>query len=36
VPAKKVKSISPELIDGEINRIANNYLMYSRWFKEDS
>jgi carbonic anhydrase/acetyltransferase-like protein (isoleucine patch superfamily) len=36
VPAKKVKSISPELIDGEINRIANNYLTYSSWFKEDS
>lgn len=36
VPAKKVKSISPELIDGEINRIANNYLMYSSWFNEDS
>lgn len=35
VPAKKVKSISRELISGEINRIANNYLMYSSWFKEE-
>lgn len=35
VPAKKVKTISQELISGEINRIANNYLMYSSWFKED-
>ncbi|MEJ7589137.1 MAG: gamma carbonic anhydrase family protein [Ferruginibacter sp.] len=35
VPAKKVKDISQELISGEINRIANNYLMYSGWFKED-
>ena len=34
VPAKKVKSISKELIDGEINRIANNYVKYSSWFKE--
>ncbi len=34
VPAKKVKDISPELINGEINRIANNYLMYAGWFKE--
>lgn len=34
VPAKKVKDISQELINGEINRIANNYLMYSSWFKE--
>ena len=33
VPAKKVKDISEELIEGEINRIANNYLMYSDWFK---
>jgi carbonic anhydrase/acetyltransferase-like protein (isoleucine patch superfamily) len=32
VPAKKVKDISQELISGEINRIANNYLMYSSWF----
>ena len=34
VPAKKVKDISQEMIDGEINRIANNYVMYSSWFKE--
>lgn len=33
VPAKKVKDISPELINGEIQRIANNYGMYSSWFK---
>lgn len=33
VPAKKVKDISEELIHGEINRIADNYLMYSSWFK---
>ena len=33
VPAKKIKDISQELINGEINRIATNYLMYSTWFK---
>jgi carbonic anhydrase/acetyltransferase-like protein (isoleucine patch superfamily) len=33
IPAKKVKTISQELIQGEINRIAENYLMYSGWFK---
>jgi len=33
VPAKKIKDISQELISGEIDRIANNYLMYSSWFK---
>jgi carbonic anhydrase/acetyltransferase-like protein (isoleucine patch superfamily) len=35
VPAKKVKDIDQELIHGEINRIANNYVMYSGWFKEE-
>ncbi len=34
VPAKKVKDISPELVSGEINRIANNYIEYSSWFKD--
>jgi carbonic anhydrase/acetyltransferase-like protein (isoleucine patch superfamily) len=34
VPAKKVKDISEELIKGEIDRIANNYVKYSGWFKE--
>lgn len=33
VPAKKVKDISQELIHNEIDRIANNYIMYSSWFK---
>ena len=32
VPAKKIKDISPEMISGEINRIADNYVMYSGWF----
>ena len=34
VPAKKVKDISEELIHGEINRIADNYVKYSGWFKD--
>jgi len=33
IPAKKVKDISKELIHGEINRIAENYVQYSGWFK---
>jgi len=33
LPARKVKEISPELLKGEVERIANNYLMYSSWFK---
>lgn len=34
VPAKKIKAISEELISGEINRIANNYITYAGWYKE--
>jgi carbonic anhydrase/acetyltransferase-like protein (isoleucine patch superfamily) len=33
VPAKKLKNISPEMISGEINRIAESYLMYASWYK---
>lgn len=33
IPAKKVKTLSPELFEGEVQRIANNYVMYSSWFK---
>ena len=34
VPAKKVKDLGPELLKGEVERIAANYLMYSSWFKQ--
>jgi carbonic anhydrase/acetyltransferase-like protein (isoleucine patch superfamily) len=33
VPAKKVKDISAELITGEIERIADNYITYAGWYK---
>lgn len=33
VPAKKVKDMSQEMIHGEIDRIANNYIKYAGWFK---
>jgi carbonic anhydrase/acetyltransferase-like protein (isoleucine patch superfamily) len=33
VPAVKVKEVSPELFEGEISRIAENYILYSSWFK---
>lgn len=36
VPAKKIKAISQELIHGEIERIANNYIKYASWYKEKS
>lgn len=35
IPAQKIKSISPELTEGEIHRIANNYVKYASWFKKD-
>ena len=33
VPAKFIKEVSQELREGEIERIAKNYLKYSGWFK---
>lgn len=35
VPAKKVKEIEPQQSKEMINKIANNYLMYSGWYKEE-
>ncbi len=34
VPAKKIKNINESDFAGEIERISNNYIMYSCWFKE--
>ena len=34
VPAKKVKAIDQSDFAGEIERISNNYVMYSSWIKE--
>ena len=33
VPAKKIKTVNEQQISGEIDRIPNNYIMYSSWFK---
>ena len=35
-PAHKIKDISTELLEGEVNRIANNYVKYSSWYKEEA
>ncbi len=32
-PAKKVKAISNDLLEGQIKRIASSYLKYSGWYK---
>lgn len=34
-PAKKIKDVSPELLKGEVERIAHNYAMYSSWYKKE-
>jgi len=33
VPAKKIKALSPEAFKDNIERIANNYVLYASWFK---
>jgi carbonic anhydrase/acetyltransferase-like protein (isoleucine patch superfamily) len=35
VPAKKVKDIEPNQSSDMIQRIANDYVMYASWYKED-
>ncbi|MDR2123035.1 MAG: gamma carbonic anhydrase family protein [Flavobacteriaceae bacterium] len=32
VPARKIGEVSQELQEGEIQRIANNYIKYSSWY----
>ena len=32
-PAKKIKTISEDLLKGQVDRIANSYLMYASWYK---
>lgn len=34
IPAKKIKDVPARLREGEIERIANNYVKYSSWYKE--
>jgi len=36
IPAKKVKDLSPELFQGEVQRIAKNYVLYSSWFRDNT
>ena len=35
MPARKIKDIDPEHIEGEIKRIANSYVKYASWYDED-
>jgi carbonic anhydrase/acetyltransferase-like protein (isoleucine patch superfamily) len=36
VPARKIKDIPADLISGQIDRIANHYLIYAGWFKDSN
>jgi carbonic anhydrase/acetyltransferase-like protein (isoleucine patch superfamily) len=35
IPARKIKDIPQDLIHGEIERIANNYILYADWFRDN-
>lgn len=34
IPARKIKNIPPDLISGQIERIAHHYLTYAGWFRD--
>lgn len=36
IPAKKIKDIDTQLLDGEVNRIAQSYVKYSSWYKDET
>ncbi len=36
IPAVKIKDISPELVQGEIKRIADSYIKYASWYQPDN
>jgi carbonic anhydrase/acetyltransferase-like protein (isoleucine patch superfamily) len=35
VPARMIKTIDQRLLEGEVNRISNNYHMYAGWYGEE-
>jgi carbonic anhydrase/acetyltransferase-like protein (isoleucine patch superfamily) len=34
IPAKKIKQLGTELLNGEVERIVNAYAMYANWYTE--
>ncbi len=36
MPAKKIKSVDKALLEGEVQRIAQNYRMYASWYTENT
>lgn len=35
VPAKLIKTVDTDLLEGEVHRISNNYNMYASWYDEE-
>jgi gamma-carbonic anhydrase len=35
IPARKIREISPELLEGEVRRIASSYKTYSDWYRDE-
>jgi carbonic anhydrase/acetyltransferase-like protein (isoleucine patch superfamily) len=35
MPAKKIKSIDKTLLEGQVNRISKNYMMYASWYDKE-
>lgn len=36
IPAKLIKYVDTEILEGEINRISNNYNMYASWYNNEN
>ena len=34
-PARKIKSIDPALLEGQVRRISGNYMMYAGWYDKE-
>jgi carbonic anhydrase/acetyltransferase-like protein (isoleucine patch superfamily) len=35
IPARKIREISPELLEGEVKRIASSYKTYADWYQDE-
>lgn len=36
IPARKVKSIDKNLLEGQVKRISGNYMMYAGWYDKEA
>lgn len=35
IPAKKIRDIDQKLLEGQVNRISRNYMMYAGWYGKE-